>query len=372
MKILFITHYTDFYGANQSLLILLDEFKRKGVEVHLLTPSAGNITEYCKKNNIQYHIRKFEISFINQTEGRFQGFFHFLKLFKYYPRLIKFIWQLRPDIIYSNTSVTDIGHFLSSMFNIKHIWHIREFGERHYSIQYSLGKKAFIRATKKASKVICNSYAIKKEVVPDNNNAIVVYNGVINKKQLNKKKTNPYPKNHHFTFSIVGLIFPKKGHIEAISAIARVIEQNTKLNVKLNIFGTGEASYVQSIKQQVIVENLTGKIIFRGFVENKEMIYSETNCLLMCSEYEAFGRATIEAMSYGVPVIGKNSGGTPEIILDEYNGYLYETVEELFEMMQKILSEKEKYEELSRNALTTASKFTMEEYAQNIYNFITE
>jgi glycosyltransferase involved in cell wall biosynthesis len=35
---------------------------------------------------------------------------------------------------------------------------------------------------------------------------------------------------------------------------------------------------------------------------------------LMCSQSEAFGRVTVEAMRAGLPVCGTNSGGTPEII----------------------------------------------------------
>jgi glycosyltransferase involved in cell wall biosynthesis len=34
----------------------------------------------------------------------------------------------------------------------------------------------------------------------------------------------------------------------------------------------------------------------------------------MCSQCEAFGRVTVEAMRAGLPVCGTNSGGTPEII----------------------------------------------------------
>ena len=44
---------------------------------------------------------------------------------------------------------------------------------------------------------------------------------------------------------------------------------------------------------------------------------------LVCSRAEAFGRVTVEAMLGGIPVIGSNTGGTPELIQDGKNGYLY-------------------------------------------------
>jgi len=44
--------------------------------------------------------------------------------------------------------------------------------------------------------------------------------------------------------------------------------------------------------------------------------------LLLPSEEEPFGRALIEAMALGVPVLATNVGGPPEIIEDGREGYL--------------------------------------------------
>ncbi len=44
---------------------------------------------------------------------------------------------------------------------------------------------------------------------------------------------------------------------------------------------------------------------------------------LMCSHSEAFGRVTVEAIKFGLPVIGANSDGTRELIREGWNGLLY-------------------------------------------------
>jgi glycosyltransferase involved in cell wall biosynthesis len=41
------------------------------------------------------------------------------------------------------------------------------------------------------------------------------------------------------------------------------------------------------------------------------------------SRCEAFGRVTVEAMRAGVPVIGTDAGGTPELVADGATGLLY-------------------------------------------------
>ena len=364
MKILFITHYTQFYGANQSLRILLDSFKNKGVDVHLLTPFAGAITEYCKQNAISYHIREFKPAFISEQSSKFKRVNHFIQNFKYYPRLIKLISKLKPDIIYSNTSVIDIGFFLSKLLKIKHVWHIREFGDKDYGVRYALGNKSFLRKIKKTNSVICISEAIQNEVVKNSINSIIIYNGVISNESLKLRIPQYYPKNK-FVFAMVGLLFPKKGHLSALNAFKEVVQKHPI--VAFYIYGTGEPEYTDELKRYVIENNLSESVVFRGFEDNKDLIYADVNCLLMCSDYEGFGRVTVEAMAYGIPVIGKNSGGTPEIITNNYNGYLYVTNEQFSGAMKEIITSKDNYEKLSKNALETARKFTIEQYSQKVY-----
>ena len=61
-----------------------------------------------------------------------------------------------------------------------------------------------------------------------------------------------------------------------------------------------------------------------GFVKNKTVIYQNTDCLVMASHNEGFGRVTAEAMANGVVVIGYDGGGTREVIKDKETGYLYQ------------------------------------------------
>jgi glycosyltransferase involved in cell wall biosynthesis len=47
-----------------------------------------------------------------------------------------------------------------------------------------------------------------------------------------------------------------------------------------------------------------------------------SNAVLMCSEGEAFGRVTVEALKSGRPVIGTRDGGTIELVHDGCDGIL--------------------------------------------------
>ena len=60
----------------------------------------------------------------------------------------------------------------------------------------------------------------------------------------------------------------------------------------------------------------------------------------MCSKAEGFGRVTAEFMSWGKPVIGRDSGATPEIVEDRVSGFLYDgSIEDLARKMALLIED---------------------------------
>lgn len=67
---------------------------------------------------------------------------------------------------------------------------------------------------------------------------------------------------------------------------------------------------------------VVGRTHFLGSFSNVESILGIGDLLLLPSEQESFGLVALEAMSCGVPVVGSNVGGIPEVVLDGKTGYL--------------------------------------------------
>lgn len=90
---------------------------------------------------------------------------------------------------------------------------------------------------------------------------------------------------------------------------------------QLTIVGGGplEASLRALAKELRLEDN----VFFTGMVSHKEAcrIMSESDFFVLASGYETFGVVFIEAMSYGLPVIGTCCGG-PETIINANNGLL--------------------------------------------------
>lgn len=62
-----------------------------------------------------------------------------------------------------------------------------------------------------------------------------------------------------------------------------------------------------------------------GFREDVESVYAAADVVVCASEFESFGKANIEAMACGKPVVSTRSGGPSETVLDGVSGYLVDS-----------------------------------------------
>jgi glycosyltransferase involved in cell wall biosynthesis len=67
------------------------------------------------------------------------------------------------------------------------------------------------------------------------------------------------------------------------------------------------------------------------------------DALVLTTKLETFGLVLIEAMHSGIPVIGSNAGGVPEIIDNEVTGLLFESwnANSLAEALKRLYTDRE-------------------------------
>jgi hypothetical protein len=102
-------------------------------------------------------------------------------------------------------------------------------------------------------------------------------------------------------------------------------------------------------------------------------VIDQADIVLVCSQNEAFGRITLEAMLLKKPVIGTNAGGTPELIREGVNGLLYTPGEciELAEKIEYFIRHPEKIREFGENGYEFARKnFTKNGYGGRVYRLL--
>ena len=130
---------------------------------------------------------------------------------------------------------------------------------------------------------------------------------------------------------------------------------------KLLLVGDGPEKH--RIMDKVKATPYKSDVLFLGKQENIAELFSISDLKLLLSEKESFGLVLLEAMACGVPGIGTNIGGIPEVINHGTNGYLVELgdTDAVAQYAIELLSDDKKLAEFRMNALDTVqTKFKSE------------
>jgi glycosyltransferase involved in cell wall biosynthesis len=350
----------------------MEEMKKKGANVYLMVPYRDkSFLLPFRMKGIKVILYKY--SWWMKEKGNVKLSKYFTTFFGNYItafRVAKRIKEFNIDIIHTNSSVSNIGGLISKLTGIPHVWHIREFGKEDYNLDFLYGEKYAMKFMDKySSQIIAISNAIYEKYKDYfGNKLIVVYNG-ISKNYINTKQGGV--EKDPINLLLAGSIMPGKGQLDAVMAVKHIIDSGYT-NIHLNIAGSiKNKEYYDKIKKVVDENKLHKNIDFVGYQDDLKALRQAANIELVCSKSEAFGRVTVEAMLSENPVIGADSGGTKELIINGYNGLLYKSNDyiDLAEKIKYFIDNKEKMCIMGKNAYNYAlNNFTAERNAEELYN----
>jgi len=122
---------------------------------------------------------------------------------------------------------------------------------------------------------------------------------------------------------MVGRLSPEKGIETAIRAVARLRRDWPRLKLCLVGDGNGSNRYRSSLKAMVQQLGLEKMVHFVGYQPGAQRAINQFDVLVVSSLAEPFGLVTIEAMALGCPVVVTDTGGSPEIVRDGVEGFLF-------------------------------------------------
>ena len=121
------------------------------------------------------------------------------------------------------------------------------------------------------------------------------------------------------TLLSVGRLDPQKDQKTLILAFSKIADRHPDWDLK--IFGEGDLR--SDLEKLVKNLELEGRVSLPGISKNIIEEYQRAQAFVLASTYEAFGLATAEAMSAGLPVLGfSDCPGTNELIQHNRNGIL--------------------------------------------------
>jgi len=276
--------------------------------------------------------------------------------------LRRFLAVEQPNFVHSNSAILTVGAEAAAARKIPHLWHLREFGDLDYGLQWFVPRFHHQRLLRKAAAIICVSRAVADHYgVAGFPQTHVLYNGVMRREEMGFLKTGGHP-GDPFRFGCVGILSEAKGFDLAIRALSRCEDRRAELL----IFGDGPDYMKAKLEQEAAGCGVSERVIFKGFIGAMREIYGQIDCLLVTARSEAFGRTTAEAMALGVPILGRNSAGPAELIEHEKDGLLFgDSAEELAVLMQEMSGSYAQALQRSERGLSKAkAMFSVEAYTE--------
>ncbi len=145
------------------------------------------------------------------------------------------------------------------------------------------------------------------------------------------------------------------------NGVGDVIKSLTSLpsNVKFVIFGEGYLE--EKLKLEVRNSKLETRVIFRGFLDHKEMPKYLKACdiFIRPSLSEGFGNSFIEAMASGLAVIATPVGGIVDFLRDGETGYFCkpEDPENIAETVKRVVTDPNKNQIIENAKRMVAEKY---------------
>lgn len=160
-------------------------------------------------------------------------------------------------------------------------------------------------------------------------------------------------------FVSVGRITKDKGYHVLDEAILKL---KSIPNVKYIIVGDGNYLSVMKDKLKYMIDD--NQVFLLGYQRDISFILNSCDVFVLPTLHETLSIALLEASQASLALIASNTGGVPEIVVNNYNGKLVEpgNVKELFLAMSSLIRSRESVESLGQNAkLNIKEKFSNEE-----------
>ena len=179
------------------------------------------------------------------------------------------------------------------------------------------------------SRILCNSDAIR-ERFKDNPKAITIINGVnfdifdcgLSGEPVREELGIPADA---LVVGITSRLEPEKGHDCLLRAAAAILDRvpNAWFVIVGKAFVNVEEREAE-LRQLAVDMNVASRTVFTGFRRDIPQVLAAMDVCVLAAEAEPCGRVLFEAMAMGKPIVGTNTGGTPEIVVDGETGILFD------------------------------------------------
>jgi glycosyltransferase involved in cell wall biosynthesis len=345
MKILMVIDSLDKGGKERRMLELIKGLLRRPEEFNIYLVSLTDKIEYKYVYDLPI---KFEV---------------LKRKYKKDPALVlrlkKIINEYHPDIIHSWSTMASVYLSFSNPFGKIPLVNA-VIADAHNNLNLSDKHYFRVKLTTPFSNVfVANSKAGISSYKTPPERSVCIYNGIDFDRFQNLRPVSEVEveilgrnKGSHFVMAMVASFDERKDFQTVIKAAIKICQQNSKLIFVL----VGHGPAWEACMSVVPPELLNSKIIFTGRRDDIESILQivDVGLLMTNSENHAEGisNAIIEFMAMGKPVIASRGGGTDEVVLENFNGFIVDphSEKQLIEKIEVLYEDRNLLARLGDNA----------------------
>lgn len=349
-------------GMERVMSVLLKEFSKKNIEIHLILYGKNRAVDYTVPENVIIHKPSFNYSDTNR-------FIFTLKTVLFIRNEIK---AIKPN------SILSFGEYwnnlvLLSLIGLNFKVYIsdrsqpnKNLGKIQNKLRNFLYPKAagYIAQTSKAEDIAINNKW--------NSKTIVIGNPINMAIECNPDECNP-EHNREKIILTVGRLIPSK-HIDELIKIFSIVDPK---DWKLMIVGGDSKNMNLSSQYKKLIDDLklNDRIFLEGTKANVSEYYKRAEIFAFTSSSEGFPNVIGEAMSYGLPVISYDcNAGPSDLINDGETGFLIQgRDQELFiSNLKKLIDSQDLRRKFGKNGMKKICEFEASNIAEKYFKFITD
>ena len=331
MKILFVSHTPLAGGAEEGLMRLLTGLRRDH-SVAVACPGPGPLAERLDRAGVNhYPVPAFEASLRPHPVQTPAGMARLGGAGLAVARVIR---RARPDVVHANSPraglMSALGRGLGGPPLVVHL--------RDDLPPQGMGRSVRAALARSADAVVAVSQFTARRFNEglEHPLATCVYNS-IDHERFDPARVEPAPVREELGLAAnavllgqVAQISPWKGQATAIRALADLrrggLDANLLLIGEVAFAGPqvryDNRAYLESLEQMSSQPGVTGAVHFLGRRQDVPAMLRALDLTLLPSRNEPFGRAIVESMAMGTPVLVSESGSGPELVEDGVTGRL--------------------------------------------------
>jgi glycosyltransferase involved in cell wall biosynthesis len=272
-----------------------------------------------------------------------------------------------PDLVVTNTIVSPWAAYAAAAVGVPHVWFVREFGREDQGFRYPAGRDRVLADLGALSAlVVANSTSVKAELtghVPADK--IVVSYPLVDSDRVRSLADQTLPTSP-FTLSdavlrvvVVGRLTRTKGQWRILEAMGRLRARGIRVAACF-VGVTVESDADVLLARRAAHLGIADAVAFVGEQVNPFPFAAAADVGLTPSDREAFGRATLEYMILGLPVVATRGGGSEELVADGETGFLVDgdDIDAWADRLETLAADRALRARMGAAAATRAASFT--------------